>query len=145
MGQDQFDVMEKLGFKSFMLAGHDRGARVGHRMALDQPERVQKLASIEIIPTHWMLTKMPWQYAANSYHWFFLAQKYDFPEQLLAGKEEFYIRWKFNKQGRRQVQPGDARRVRPLLRCRAHPRHGGGLPRMSLCRLPDGRRRLESG
>ena len=82
-----------------MMAGHDRGARVGHRMALDQPERILRFASIEIIPTHWMLNNMPWTYAANSYHWFFFAQKYDFPEQLLAGKEEFYIRWKFDKQG----------------------------------------------
>src|SRR6476661_9166966 len=48
MGQDQFDVMEHLGFRQFMLAGHDRGARVGHRMALDQPERILKFASIEI-------------------------------------------------------------------------------------------------
>jgi len=105
MGQDQFDVMEHLGFRQFMLAGHDRGARVGHRMALDRPERILRFASIEIIPTHFMLTHMPWTYAANSYHWFFFAQKYDFPEQLLAGKEEFYIRWKFNKQGQGKFSP----------------------------------------
>ncbi len=99
MGQDQVEVMEQLGFKQFMVAGHDRGARVAHRMALDHPERILKFASIEIIPTHWQLEKMQWTYAASGYHWFFFAQKYPFPEELLKGKEEFYIRWKFQKQG----------------------------------------------
>ena len=53
MAQDQVDVMEHLGFKQFMVAGHDRGARIAHRMALDHPERVLKFASIDIMPTHW--------------------------------------------------------------------------------------------
>jgi haloacetate dehalogenase len=105
MGQDQFDVMEHLGFREFMVAGHDRGARVAHRMALDQPDRILKFASIEIIPTHWQLEKMQWTYAASGYHWFFFAQPFDFPEQLLAGKEEYYIRWKFRKQGEGKFSP----------------------------------------
>ena len=99
MGQDQFDVMEELGFRSFMVAGHDRGARTAHRMALDQQDRILKFASLEIVPTHWQLNHMTWQQAANSYHWYFFAQAYDYPEQLLAGKEEYYIRWKLKKQG----------------------------------------------
>ena len=105
MGQDQVDVMEHLGFREFMIAGHDRGARVGHRLALDYPERILKFASIEIIPTHWQLEKMKWTYAASGYHWFFFAQPYDYPEQLLAGKEEYYIRWKFRKQGEGKFSP----------------------------------------
>jgi haloacetate dehalogenase len=99
MGQDQVDVMEHLGFTQFMVAGHDRGARVAYRMALDHPDRVRKFASIDIIPTHWQLTNMKWTYAAHSYHWFFLSQPYDFPEMLLSGKEEYYMRKKFAKQG----------------------------------------------
>jgi haloacetate dehalogenase len=99
MGQDQVDAMEHLGFQQFMVAGHDRGARVGYRMAIDHPGRVLKYASIDIIPTHWQLTNMKWTYAAHSYHWFFLSQPYDFPETLLRGNEEYYMRKKFAKQG----------------------------------------------
>lgn len=105
MAQDQVDMMEALGFREFMVAGHDRGARTAHRMALDHPDRVRKFASIEIIPTHWQLEHMKWTYAAHSYHWFFFAQPYDFPEQLLAGKEEYYIRRKFEKQGEGKFAP----------------------------------------
>ncbi|MBC7779571.1 MAG: alpha/beta hydrolase [Proteobacteria bacterium] len=99
MAQDQVDVMKSLGFDEFMVVGHDRGARTAHRMALDHPDKVKKFASIEIIPTHWQLTNMKWTYAAHSYHWFFFAQPFDFPEKLLEGKEEYYIRRKFAKQG----------------------------------------------
>ncbi|MFO0480914.1 MAG: alpha/beta fold hydrolase, partial [bacterium] len=63
MGQDMVDVMKVLGFDEFMVAGHDRGARTAHRMALDHPEKVKKFASIEIIPTHWQLNNMKWTYA----------------------------------------------------------------------------------
>jgi haloacetate dehalogenase len=99
MAQDQVDVMKALGFERFHVAGHDRGARTAHRMALDHPDAVRSFASIEIIPTHWQLEHMKWTYAAHSYHWFFFAQPYDFPERLLEGKEEYYIRRKFAKQG----------------------------------------------
>src|SRR5438552_10540273 len=50
MAQDQVEVMEQLGYKSFCVAGHDRGARTAHRMALDHPERVQRAAVIDILP-----------------------------------------------------------------------------------------------
>ena len=103
MAQDQVEVMEQLGFGQFMVAGHDRGARVGYRMALDHPERVLKYASIDIIPTHWQLTRMKWTYAAHSYHWFFLSQPYDFPERLLSGNLEYYMRRKFAKQGEGKI------------------------------------------
>jgi len=51
MAQDQVELMQRLGFEQFFLAGHDRGGRVGHRMALDHPERVKKLALLDIVPT----------------------------------------------------------------------------------------------
>ena len=114
MGQDQVDVMAELGFKQFMVAGHDRGARVGYRMALDHPDRVRKFASIDIIPTHWQLTRMKWTYAAHSYHWFFLSQPYDFPETLLRGNEEYYMRKKFAKQGEGKFSDET---MREYLRC----------------------------
>lgn len=99
MAQDQVEVMARLGFETFCVAGHDRGARVGHRMALDHPERVRRLASLDIVPTHWVLTHVTREWARASYHWFFMAQPFDFPERLLAGREEYYIRTKLDKPG----------------------------------------------
>ena len=92
MAQDQVDVMRELGFERFMVAGHDRGARTAYRMALDHPAAVQKLCAIDILPTHHVWTYVTREWALNSYHWSFMAQPYDFPERLLAGKEEYYIR-----------------------------------------------------
>ena len=99
MGQDQCDVMEGLGFPRFMVAGHDRGARTACRMALDHPDRILKLAAVDILPTHHVWTHVTRAWALNSYHWLFLAQPYDFPERLLAGREEYYIRLKLGSHG----------------------------------------------
>ncbi len=99
MARDGVEVMRALGFESFQVAGHDRGARAGYRMALDHPERVQRFASLDIVPTHWLLTHITREWARSSYHWFFMAQPHDFPERLLAGREEYYIRRKLNKPG----------------------------------------------
>ena len=99
MAQDQVDVMRQLGFERFMVAGHDRGARTGYRMALDHPAAVLKLCAIDILPTHHVWTNVTREWALNSYHWSFMAQPYDFPERLLAGNEEYYIRLKLGSQG----------------------------------------------
>jgi haloacetate dehalogenase len=99
MALDQIGVMAALGFETFFVAGHDRGARTAHRMALDHPDRVLKFASLDIVPTHWVLTHIEREWARASYHWFFMAQPYDFPERLLAGREDYYIRRKLDKPG----------------------------------------------
>lgn len=99
MAQDQVDVMAELGFDHFCVAGHDRGGRVAHRMALDHPQRVQKLATFDILPTHFVLTNTSWRSALNSYHWFFMAQPYDIPERLIDGREDYYILQKLTKMG----------------------------------------------
>lgn len=97
MAQDQVEVMEKLGFSRFHLVGHDRGARVGFRMALDHPDRVRTFASIDIVPTHHVWTAFPRGWALHSYHWMFMAQPYDFPERLLSSNLEYYMRKKLEK------------------------------------------------
>ncbi len=99
MGLDQVEVMEQLGFGHFMVAGHDRGARTAVRMALDHPARILRLAAVDILPTHHVWTHVTREWALNSYHWAFLAQPYDFPERLLAGREEYYIRLKLGSHG----------------------------------------------
>ncbi len=97
MGQDQVEVMEALGHRQFFVVGHDRGARTAFRMALDHPDRVRKFASIDIVPTHHVWTAFPRGWALHSYHWMFMAQPYDFPERLLSGNLEYYMRKKLEK------------------------------------------------
>ncbi len=99
MAEDQVEVMSHLGFESFLVAGHDRGARVGHRMALDHADRVERLALLDIVPTYQQLAKVSKGWAEESYHWFFMAQPYDFPEHFLSLDLEFYIRRKLDKKG----------------------------------------------
>ncbi len=77
MATDQVEVMAELGFNSFYVCGHDRGARVAHRMALDHPDRVKRVAFLDIVPTHHVLTHISKEWAVDSYHWFFMARKLD--------------------------------------------------------------------
>lgn len=99
MALDQVEVMAYFGFDIFCVAGVDRGGRTAYRMSLDHPDKVRKFASIDIIPTHYVLTHINREWALNSYHWFFMAQPYDFPEKLLEGKEDYYIEKKLTTLG----------------------------------------------
>lgn len=97
MAQDQVDVMEQLGYAAFFLAGHDRGARVAHRMARDHPQRVRKLALLDIIPTREMFSIVNKEMATATWHWFFLIQPYDFPERIIGGAADYYLRSRFQR------------------------------------------------
>ena len=100
MAGDQVAVMRQLGFARWRVAGHDRGARVAHRMALDFPDAVEKAAFLDIVPTHHMLNNIRRQWAVDSYHWFFMAQPFDYPEKMIeAYGFERYIRKKLDKKG----------------------------------------------
>lgn len=98
-GQDVLEVMDALGHRRFGVAGHDRGARVGFRMALDAPQRIDRLALLDIVPTHHVLTNVTLGWGLESYHWFFMAQKAPFPERLLCADLDYYIDYKLNKKG----------------------------------------------
>jgi haloacetate dehalogenase len=93
MAADQVAVMAALGFERFAVVGHDRGARVGHRMALDHASRVEKLAVLDICPTLYMFERTDFAFAAAYYHWFFLIQKAPLPETLIGADPAFYLRW----------------------------------------------------
>lgn len=84
MGADQIGLMERLGFETFAVVGHDRGARVAHRMCLDHPERVTRVAFLDIVPTLHVLTHVDRHLAQTYYHWFFLAQEPDLPERMIG-------------------------------------------------------------
>lgn len=96
MARDQVEVMEALGFERFSLAGHDRGARVVHRLCLDHPERVEKAAVLDIAPTLDMYRATDREFATAYYHWFFLIQPADLPERLIAGDPDFYLEKKID-------------------------------------------------
>ena len=97
MAQDQVEVMQQLGFDTFFLVGHDRGARVSHRLAKDHPQRVRKLALLDIIPTDRMFQVVNKEMATNTYHWFFLIQPYDFPERVIGADPDYFIRSRFQR------------------------------------------------
>jgi haloacetate dehalogenase len=97
MAQDQIEVMETLGWKRFAVAGHDRGARVSHRMCLDHPGRVERAAFLDILPQHYLLNNINLGFAVFSYHWFFMVQPADFPERLMGADPEYFIRRKLAK------------------------------------------------
>ena len=91
MARDQIEVMTALGHETFFVAGHDRGGRVGHRMALDHAERVKKIAVLDIIPTRTLYATIDQEVATGYYHWFFLIQPYDFPETLIGAGPRYYM------------------------------------------------------
>lgn len=91
MALDQVEVMRQLGFESFYLMGHDRGARVGYRLALDHPERVKKLVLLDIVPTIDMYERTDMEFARSLFHWFFLTQEKPFPENMITSNIENYL------------------------------------------------------
>ncbi|MGH8262820.1 MAG: alpha/beta fold hydrolase, partial [Steroidobacterales bacterium] len=89
---DQVDVMRQLGFDRFAVVGHDRGGRVGHRLALDHAAQVTKLAVLDIVPTYKLYTNVTRELATAYYHWFLLIQPAPLPETLLGNSAEMYLR-----------------------------------------------------
>jgi haloacetate dehalogenase len=91
MGADMLALMDHLGFDAFHLAGHDRGGRTAHRMALDAPDRLRSLCVMDIVPTEWILTNLTTPLARAYYHWLFLAQPEPFPETMIGHDPDAYF------------------------------------------------------
>lgn len=92
MARDQVAVMKQLGFSRFSVIGHDRGARCAYRLALDFPDAVEKLVVMDIIPTGEAFRRADKEFAIGYWHWFFLAQPFDFPERIIeANPHNFYF------------------------------------------------------
>lgn len=90
MARDQVEVMTRLGFDRFFVAGHDRGGRCAYRMAIDHPERVAKLAVLDIVPTGEAFRRADMAFALGYWHWFFLAQPFDLPERMILAQGDDY-------------------------------------------------------
>src|ERR1700736_1074799 len=91
MARDAVAVMQQLGFERFDVAGHDRGGRVADRLALDHPERVRKLATLDIIPTGEHFRRADMKFGLGYWHWFFLAQPFPLPEKLIGADPDFFF------------------------------------------------------
>jgi haloacetate dehalogenase len=92
MAADQVALMRALGHRRFAVAGHDRGGRVAHRMALDHPEAVSRIAVIDIAPTATMYARTDKEFATRYFWWFFLIQPAPLPEHLISGDPAFFLR-----------------------------------------------------
>jgi len=91
MAKAMVEAMEALGFVRFRLAGHDRGGRVGYRLALDHPGRLERLAVLDIVTTWDMWHRIDAQLASRAWHWTFLALPEPFPETLIGRDPKFFF------------------------------------------------------
>ena len=99
MAADLVALMRTLGHERFAVAGHDRGARVAHRLALDHPAVVTRLALLDIAPTLDMYEATDMRFASLYYHWFHLIQPHPLPERMIGADPAFYLRWKLGGWG----------------------------------------------
>ena len=120
MADDMVALMQALGFERFLVAGHDRGARVAHRLLLDHPECVARACVMDIVPTRHLFLHTDQIFATAYYHWFFLIQPDGLPERMIGADPGWYLRECL----RRWAAPDasfDARAVAEYARCYARP------------------------
>jgi len=97
LAEDMFEVMDSLGHQRFFLAGHDRGARVSHRMCLDHPDRVMKLCLLDMLPNYHVWTNANMKWAIGAWHWMFMAQPEPFPETMMSAvPAEWFLKGRGN-------------------------------------------------
>lgn len=125
MAQDMVEVMERLGHRRFHVVGHDRGGRVGHRLARDHGERVHTFTALDISPTLKMFERTDLAFATAYYHWFLMLQPAPLPEKMLAGQVPFNI---LGRVGRAEpdLSAFSKAALREYVRCYADPKaiHG---------------------
>ena len=100
MAADMVRVMEGLGHPRFMVGAHDRGARVAHRMGLDWPESVSRIAMLDIAPTREMYRNTTDAFARDYWHWFFMIQPAPLPETMMSVDPDAFWRWKCGGKGK---------------------------------------------
>lgn len=126
MARDMLQVMQALGHERFDVLAHDRGARVAHRLAADQPAAVRRLVLLDIAPTLAMYEQTTEAFARAYWHWFFLIQPAPLPERLIAADPAAYLR---DVMGRRSagLAPFDPRALAEYGRALALPGTAHGL------------------
>jgi len=100
MARDLVEVMEQLGYRRFMVAGHDRGGRATHRLCLDEPDRIIKACLMDVIPNYHVWTNITKNWVIKTWHWGFMAQPEPFPERLIgAVPAEFFLKSRMTIRG----------------------------------------------
>ncbi|MDQ6627472.1 MAG: alpha/beta hydrolase [Pseudomonadota bacterium] len=117
MAADMAALMASLGHRRFLVAGHDRGGRVAHRLALDHADRVERVAFIDIVPTLDMYDMTDMRFASWYYHWFFLIQPQPLPERMIGGDPSFYLRWTLGGWGAKGLAHIEAEALAEYERC----------------------------
>ena len=120
MAQDMVEVMLALGHDRFCIGAHDRGARVAHRLGLDHPERVLKIATLDIAPTREMYARTSDAFARAYWHWFWLIQPTPFPERMIGADPDAYWRKKCGS-GSAGLTPFSPEALAHYLRCFSDP------------------------
>lgn len=92
LAQDNIELMQTLGFDTFDLLAHDRGARVAHRLAMDHPAAVRRMILLDIAPTLAMYSQTDEAFARAYWHWFFLIRPAPLPETLIDADPDLYLR-----------------------------------------------------
>jgi haloacetate dehalogenase len=126
MAADMVAVMQSLGFATFRVLAHDRGARVAHRLAQDHPQAVERMALLDIAPTLAMYEQTSDVFARAYWHWFFLIQPAPLPERLIEADPAAYVR---DVMGKRSagLAPFDPRALAEYQRCLALPGAAHGI------------------
>jgi haloacetate dehalogenase len=126
MAQDMVALMQQLGFDRFAVLAHDRGARVAHRLAMDHPQAVTRMALLDIAPTLAMYTQTTEAFARAYWHWFFLIQPQPLPERLIQADPAGYVTEVMGKRSA-GLAPFDPRALAEYQRCLALPGAAHGL------------------
>ena len=116
LARDAVAVMAHFGYSRFDVAGHDRGGRVAYRLALDRPDCVRKLATLDILPTSEHFRRADMKFGLGYWHWFFLAQPYPLPEMLIGKDPDAFFSGRPN---RGNVHAPEA--LEDYLRCYRNP------------------------
>jgi haloacetate dehalogenase len=117
MGEDALAVMTALGFETFHVVGHDRGARTAYRLALDHPKRVASLSVLDIAPTYSMLMNTNRHIAGAYWHWYFLSQPAPFPEHFIGLDPDRFFETSLLGWGRARLEDFDAAQLAEYRRC----------------------------
>ncbi len=121
MARDQIVLMEKLGYDTFTVIAHDRGARVAHRLARDFPNKVKKLILFDMLPTLHVFENIDMEVAKAYYHWFFLIQPDGLPEKLIGENALYYIREKLSRWSKVGLAAFPDQVLNEYIRCSSTP------------------------
>jgi len=119
MALDQVELMDALGHRRFCVVGHDRGARVAHRLAFDHADRVERVAVLDIVPTYDVFHATNQALATGMFHWFFLIQPDGLPERMIGADPDFWLLKLLDRWGGHRAFAPEA--LEEYLRCFRNP------------------------